>query len=103
MMYGTAKLFACSGNMHFCPAGGSIENRCRFVLEVVDAVIAEVGPGETHQVLAAWWCMFATCRRGNSGSVCAPVTGQVGNTEYAQGCISFMNQHDSKNGHDRRS
>lgn len=26
--------------------GGSIENRCRFVLEVVDAVIAEVGPGK---------------------------------------------------------
>jgi N-ethylmaleimide reductase len=32
--------------MRFCRAGGSIENRCRFVLEVVDAVIAEVGPGE---------------------------------------------------------
>lgn len=26
--------------------GGSIENRCRFVLEVVDAVIAEAGDGK---------------------------------------------------------
>ncbi|KAF0922592.1 hypothetical protein E2562_039505 [Oryza meyeriana var. granulata] len=27
--------------------GGSLENRCRFALEVVDAVVAEVGPNHT--------------------------------------------------------
>lgn len=40
--------------------GGSIENRCRFVLEVVDAVVAAVGAGRTgiriSPMLETWDC-----------------------------------------------
>ena len=40
--------------------GGSIENRCRFVLEIVDAVAAEIGAGRTgiriSPMLETWDC-----------------------------------------------
>jgi N-ethylmaleimide reductase len=40
--------------------GGSIENRCRFVLEVVDAVVAAIGAGRTgiriSPMLETWDC-----------------------------------------------
>ena len=34
--------------------GGSVENRCRFALEIVDAVIKEVGAEKTGMRLSPW-------------------------------------------------
>ncbi|KAJ6564445.1 FMN-linked oxidoreductase [Mycena capillaripes] len=34
--------------------GGSLENRCKFALEVVDAVVAAVGPNQTGIRLSPW-------------------------------------------------
>lgn len=59
--------------------GGSIENRCRFALEVIDAVVKAVGPTKTGFRLSPWstfqgttsnllymfgtdeWCTSKTC------------------------------------------
>lgn len=50
--------------------GGSIANRCRFVVEVMSAVAKAIGPGEW---VGGWWehgrwpCVGAACNVANTG------------------------------------